>query len=91
MSELDPETREIIDTMLIPHLAPFALEMARKRAGGFDNEDLEDFVRDAVEAFEMHTDSPLDCTYGPYIVERLREAAGLPPANDVTATKDNSA
>lgn len=71
------DVKAFLDVALPPLLENFRKEMARKRAGGFDDEDIEDFVRDVVESFEEHTGKPLDPTYGAYVVGKLREAAGL--------------
>lgn len=77
---IDPEAKAFIDAALPPVLEIFAAEMQKKRAGGFDDEDIEAFVRDAVESFEEYSGSPLDPVTGPYVVAKLREAAGLKPA-----------
>jgi hypothetical protein len=76
-SNIDPEVKAYMDAMLEPCLERFATEMARKRSGGFDDDDIEDFVRDAVESFEEYHGAPLDPVTGPYVIAKLREAAEL--------------
>jgi hypothetical protein len=76
-TEVDPDVKAYLDSALQPSLERFAAEMAKKRAGGFDDDDIEDFVIDAVEGFEEHVGEPLDPIYGPYVIGKLRGAAGL--------------
>lgn len=82
MQILNPDAKAFLDAALAPLLEQFATEMKRKRKGGFDDEDIEGFLLDAVEDFEEHAGAPLDPVTGPYVIARLREAAELPTGNE---------